>query len=111
MIPPPEEVDAFVERPFADAYEKLVDRLLASPQYGERQARQWLDLARYADSTGFQGDQTRADMWRYRDYVINAFNQDKPYSEFIQEQMAGDEIVARQRRGVDRHGLHGAYPG
>jgi len=58
-----------------DAYEKLVDRLLASPHFGERQARLWLDLSRYADSAGFQTDQTRSDMWRFRDYVINAFNQ------------------------------------
>ncbi|HWK52895.1 MAG TPA: DUF1549 and DUF1553 domain-containing protein, partial [Hyphomicrobiales bacterium] len=71
---------------------KLVDALLASPHYGERQARKWLDLARYADSTGFENDNDRPNMWRYRDYVIDSFNQDKPYDRFIQEQIAGDEL-------------------
>src|ERR1700722_4039043 len=84
----PEEVKAFVSDRSPDAYEKLVDRLLASPHYGERQARRWLDLARYADSTGFEGDRTRPNMWRYRDYVIDAFNQDKPYDQFVKEQIA-----------------------
>ena len=73
VIPTPDEVQAFVNDKSPDAYEKLVDRLLASPHYGERQARRWLDLARYADSTGFENDATRANMYRYRDYVINAF--------------------------------------
>lgn len=93
LIPSPEEVAVFVNDKAPDAYEKLVDRLLASPHYGERQARRWLDLARYADSAGFQTDQTRPNMWRYRDYVINSFNSDKPYSQFIQEQIAGDELA------------------
>src|SRR5688572_29472893 len=93
IIPTPEQVDAFVNDESPDAYDKLVDRLLSSPHYGERQARRWLDLARYADSTGFQNDVTRPNMWRYRDYVINAFNQDKPYDQFIREQVAGDEIA------------------
>lgn len=97
LIPSPEEVAAFVNDKAPDAYEKLVDRLLASPHYGERQARRWLDLARYADSAGFQNDQTRPNMWRYRDYVINSFNSDKPYSQFIQEQIAGDEIAPGQQ--------------
>jgi len=92
LIPTPEEVKAFVEDRSPNAYEKLVDRLLASPKYGERQARHWLDLARYSDSTGFQNDNTRATMWRYRDYVIDAFNQDKPFDQFVKEQLAGDEI-------------------
>jgi hypothetical protein len=65
VIPSPEEVEAFVADRSPDAYEKLIDRLLASPRYGERQARRWLDLARYADSTGFEGDRTRPNMWRY----------------------------------------------
>src|SRR5690606_12461657 len=93
VIPSPEEVEAFVNDTSPDAYERLVDRLLASPGYGVRQARRWLDLARYADSTGFQGDQTRADMWRYRDYVVDAFNEDKPFDLFIKEQLAGDELA------------------
>jgi len=92
VIPTPEEVDAFVNDTSSEAYEKLADRLLASPKYGERQGRKWLDLARYADSSGFQNDNDRLNMWRYRDYVINSFNQDKPYNLFIQEQLAGDEL-------------------
>ncbi|WP_232529354.1 DUF1549 domain-containing protein [Methylomonas koyamae] len=92
VIPTPQEVEAFVNDDSDKAYEKLVERLLASPKYGERQGRKWLDLARYADSTGFQNDNDRLNMWRYRDYVINAFNQDKPYSRFLQEQLAGDEL-------------------
>ena len=85
VIPTPEEVAAFEKDASPDAYEKVVDRLLASPRYGERQARLWLDLARYADSAGFQNDNTRPNFFRFRDYVINAFNENKPYSRFIQE--------------------------
>jgi len=88
VIPTPDAVRAFVNDQSAGAYEKLVDRLLASPHYGERQARRWLDLARYADSTGFENDATRPNMYRYRDYVINAFNSDKPYDRFVKEQLA-----------------------
>ncbi|WP_245276413.1 DUF1549 and DUF1553 domain-containing protein [Methylocapsa aurea] len=110
LIPTPEEVAAFVNDGSPDAYEKLVDRLLASPHYGERQARRWLDLARYADSAGFQTDQTRANMWRYRDYVINAFNQDKPYSRFIQEQLAGDELVPGNQDVLVATGFLTGYP-
>jgi hypothetical protein len=94
VIPSPEDVNAFVNDRSRDAYERLVDRLLASPQYGVRQARRWLDLARYADSTGFEGDQTRPAMYRYRDYVVDSFNADKPFDLFIREQIAGDEIVS-----------------
>jgi hypothetical protein len=75
-----------------DAWEKVVDRLLASPRYGERWGRHWLDVARYADSDGFKADATRPNIWRYRDYVIKAFNDDKPYDRFIREQIAGDEL-------------------
>lgn len=93
LVPTPEEVKAFVEDRSPQAYEKLVDRLLASPHFGERLARRWLDLARYADSTGFQNDTTRPNMWRYRDWVIAAFNDDKPYDRFLKEQLAGDELA------------------
>src|SRR6185295_6062770 len=75
-----------------DAYKKVVDRLLASPQYGERWARHWLDLARYADSDGYKADHTRPNIWRYRDYVIRSFNADKPFDRFVKEQIAGDEL-------------------
>jgi hypothetical protein len=92
LLPTPEEIQAFKADKSPNAYDKLVDRLLASPHFGERQARRWLDLARYADSSGFQNDTTRPNNWRYRDYVINSFNQDKPFSQFIKEQVAGDEL-------------------
>ena len=92
LPPTPEEVDAFVADRSANAYEKVVDRLLASPRYGERWARHWLDLARYAESEGFKSDETRPNAWRYRDYVISSFNANKPYDRFVQEQIAGDEL-------------------
>ena len=94
-LPPlPEEVDAFVADKRPDAYEQLVDRLLASPAYGERWARYWLDLAGYADSEGIQhADTLRPWAYRYRDYVIRALNSDKPYDLFLLEQIAGDELA------------------
>ena len=108
LPPTPEEVDAFVADKSPNAFEKVVDRLLASPQYGERWARHWLDLARYAESEGFKADETRPNAWRYRDYVIQSFNQDKPYDRFVQEQIAGDEMwpdnpEARIATGFNRH--------
>ncbi len=94
LPPTPEEVDAFLADKAPDAYEKVVDRLLASPAYGERWARHWLDVVGYADSNGFsEADSPRENAWRYRDYVIRAFNADKPWSEFIVEQLAGDELA------------------
>ena len=110
VIPTPEEVNAFVNDSSPTAYENLADRLLASSKYGERQARRWLDLARYADSTGFQNDDTRANFWRYRDYVINAFNHDKPYSQFVQEQLAGDELLPDQEEGLVATGFLAGFP-
>ncbi|HEV7405683.1 MAG TPA: PSD1 and planctomycete cytochrome C domain-containing protein [Chthoniobacteraceae bacterium] len=92
LPPTPEEVDAFVKDESPQAYERLVDRLLASPHYGERWGRHWLDLARYADSSGYHNDLDRPNAWRYRDYVIRSFNEDKPYARFVAEQLAGDEI-------------------
>jgi len=92
LVPTPEETQAFVNDNSANAYEKVVDRLLASPGYGERWGRHWLDIARYADSNGFKADETRPNIWRYRDYVIKAFNDDKPYDRFVREQIAGDEL-------------------
>ena len=93
-LPPPwEEVQAFVRDTSPDAYDKLVDRLLADPRHGERWARHWLDLARYADTSGYEGDPENYHTWRYRDYVVDAFNKDKPYDQFIKEQIAGDEFV------------------
>jgi hypothetical protein len=95
LLPSPAEVDAFVKDTSPRAYEDLIDRLLASPHYGERWGRFWLDVTRYADSSGYEHDRDNANAWRYRDYVIKAFNQDKPYSRFILEQLAGDELDDR----------------
>jgi Protein of unknown function (DUF1553)/Protein of unknown function (DUF1549)/Planctomycete cytochrome C len=92
LLPSPAEVDSFVKDQSPRAYENLVDKLLDSPHYGERWARMWLDVARYADSTGYEYDYDYNDAWRYRDYVIKAFNEDKPYNQFIIEQLAGDEL-------------------
>lgn len=90
LPPAPEETDAFVNDTSADAYEKVVDRLLASPAYGERWAKMWLDLARYADSSGYGSDFVRLNIWPYRDWVINAFNRNLPFDQFTIEQIAGD---------------------
>jgi hypothetical protein len=100
LPPTPEEVAAFLKDKSADAYEKLVDRLLASPHYGERWASKWLDVARYADTNGFELDQDRPHAWRYRDYVIDAFNHDKPYDLFIKEQIAGDEMFPASKEAL-----------
>ncbi len=92
LPPTPEEIDAFVNDKTPAAWEKVVDRLLASPHYGERWGRHWLDLARYAESNGYEFDEPRPNAWRYRDYVIASFNGDKPYDRFVKEQLAGDEL-------------------
>ncbi len=108
LPPTPEEVRAFEEDTSPDAFGKLVDRLLASPRYGERWARHWLDLARFAESEGFKADETRPNAWRFRDYVIDSLNSDKPYDRFVHEQIAGDELWpsdphARIATGFNRH--------
>ena len=92
LPPTPEAVADFVADSRPDAYERLVDRLLASPQHGERWARHWLDLVGYAETNGYERDGAKPFAWRYRDYVIDAFNRDKPYDQFLREQIAGDEI-------------------
>jgi len=92
MPPSPAEIQQFMHDESPEAYSKLVDRLLDDKRYGERWARRWLDLARYADTAGYEGDPDLPHVWRYRDYVIDAFNQDKPYDLFIKEQIAGDEL-------------------
>jgi hypothetical protein len=94
LPPSPGDIEEFRADRSTDAYERLIDRLLASPHYGERWGRHWLDLAGYADSEGIlDADYVRTAAWRYRDYVIQAFNKDKPYDRFLQEQLAGDELV------------------
>jgi len=100
LPPSPEEVQEFATNTAPDAYEKLIDKLLADSRYGERWARHWLDLARFAESDGFAIDGERPTAWRYRDYVIRAFNKDKPYDQFIKEQLAGDEL--ERGAGADR---------
>ncbi len=92
LPPSPEAVEAFLNNTSPDAYEKLIDKLLKSPRYGEKWGRHWLDLVRYAETNGYERDSDKPYVWRYRDYVINAFNKDKPYDEFIKEQLAGDEL-------------------
>ncbi|CAN5875098.1 PSD1 and planctomycete cytochrome C domain-containing protein [soil metagenome] len=93
LPPTPEEVEAFLADDAPDAFENLIDRLLDSPQYGERWARHWLDLVRYAESNGYRADEYRPHTYRYRDYVIDSFNNDKPYDQFVREQIAGDELL------------------
>ena len=93
LPPSPEEVEAFVADQAPDAVERLVDRLLASPAYGEHLAVTWLDAVRYADTNGFERDELRPQIWRYRDWCIDAFNADMPYDRFLTEQLAGDELV------------------
>ena len=105
LPPTPEEVRAFIADETPEAYERVVDRLLASPAYGERWAKMWLDLARYADSTGYGSDKFRLNIWPYRDWVINAFNRNLPYDQFTIEQLAGD-LLPERHAGADRgHGL------
>jgi hypothetical protein len=110
LPPTPAEVDAFVNDPAPDAYEKLVDRLLASPRYGERWATFWLDLARYAETDGFKADDPRPAAWRYRDYVIRALNDDRPYDRFLREQIAGDELYPDDPEAVVATGFNRHFP-
>jgi hypothetical protein len=95
LPPTPAEVEAFLKDAARDAYERLVDRLLASPHYGEKWARHWLDLGRFAETNSYERDSPKPNAWRYRDYVIRAFNADKPYDRFLKEQLAGDELEDR----------------
>ena len=95
LPPAPAEVEAFVADKSPDAWEKVVDRLLASPRYGEKWGRHWLDLVRYAESNSYERDGAKPNAWRYRDYVIRSFNEDKPYDQFAIEQLAGDELAPR----------------
>ena len=92
LPPTPAEVEAFVADTSPGAYEALVDRLLFSPHYGEQWGRHWLDLVRYAETNSYERDNPKPHAWRYRDYVIRSFNDDKPYDRFIREQLAGDEM-------------------
>ncbi|MCC6231760.1 MAG: DUF1549 domain-containing protein [Verrucomicrobiales bacterium] len=110
LPPTPAEVDAFVRDARPDAYEHLVDRLLASPHYGERWARHWLDVVHYGDTHGYDKDKPRPHAWPYRDYVIRSFNADKPYSRFVQEQLAGDAFFPDTAEGIEALGFISAGP-
>jgi hypothetical protein len=110
LPPSPERVEAFVQDASPDAYAKLVDELLASPRYGERWARHWLDIAHYADTHGFERDQLRPNAWRYRDYVIASLNADKPYDRFIREQIAGDVLWPQEPEAIVATGFLAAGP-
>ncbi|MBX3442849.1 MAG: PSD1 domain-containing protein [Planctomyces sp.] len=111
LPPTPDDVDRFLSDETPEAYARVVDGLLASPRYGEHQARLWLDLVRYAESDGYKQDTYRPTAWRYRDYVIQSFNDDKPYDRFLAEQIAGDELEpdnpeARIATGFYRNGIY-----
>ena len=110
LPPTPEEVQAFVSDQRSDAYEKLVDRMLASPRYGERWARHWLDTVHYADTHGYDKDKPRMNAWPYRDYIIRSFNNDDPYSHFVQQQLAGDVLFPDDPDGVVALGFIAAGP-
>jgi hypothetical protein len=106
-LPPTlDEQEAFLGNDAPDAYERLVDRFLADPAYGERWARHWLDLVRYADSNGYERDGAKPNVWKYRDYVIRAFNSDKPYDQFVIEQLAGDELAEPTYDSLVATGFH-----
>ncbi len=105
-LPPTQnEIRDFLADPAPNAFEKVVDRLLASPRYGERWGREWLDVMRYADSTGSDEDHRYPHAWRYRDYVVQAFNDDMPYNQFVREQLAGDVLAADEKSGVGYRGV------
>ena len=110
LPPSPEDLQAFLNDQSPDAYTQLVDRMLASPHYGERFARHWLDIAHYADTHGFERDKRRPNAWRYRDYVIDALNNDKPYRLFLQEQIAGDVLWPDKPEAVIATGFLAAGP-
>jgi hypothetical protein len=106
LPPTVEQIDDFVSDPSPDAYERLVDRLLASPRYGERWGQHWLDVVRFAETEGFEYDRTIPDSWRFRDYVIQAFNEGMGFNQFLREQIAGDEFSSEDRRLKIAAGFH-----
>jgi hypothetical protein len=110
LPPSPEDVDRFIANPDPHAYEELVDELLASPAYGERWARHWLDVVHYGDTHGYDKDKIRENAWPYRDYVIRSFNEDKPYDRFVKEQIAGDFFYPSSPDGIAGLGFLAAGP-
>lgn len=110
LPPTPAEIESFVKDPNPNAYEALVDRLLASPHYGERWARHWLDVVHFGETHGYDKDKPRPNAWPYRDYVIRSFNEDKPWARFIEEQVAGDVLYPFTRDGIEALGFIAAGP-
>ena len=110
LPPTPDEADAFAADPNPNAYVQLVDQLLDSPHYGERWARHWLDVVHYGDTHGYDKDKPRPNAWPYRDYVIRAFNTDKPYAQFVEEQIAGDILAPGTEDGITATGFIAAGP-
>jgi hypothetical protein len=110
LPPTSAEIEAFLADPAENAYEKVVDRLLASPQYGERWARHWMDVVHYAETHGHDQDRPRPNAWPYRDYLIRAFNEDRPYVRFVQEQIAGDVLFPGDPQGIVATGLLATGP-
>jgi Protein of unknown function (DUF1549)/Protein of unknown function (DUF1553)/Planctomycete cytochrome C len=110
LPPTPDEIKSFVENNDPEAYKQLVDRLLASPHYGEHWARHWLDVVHYADTHGHDHDYSRPNSWRYRDYVIRSFNEDKPYARFVAEQVAGDALFPNDPQAIVALGFLAAGP-
>ena len=110
LPPTPEDVEAFVDDPAPDAYERVVDRLLASPRYGERWARHWIDVVHFAETHGNDQDRVRPNAWPYRDYLIRSFNEDKPYARFVEEQLAGDVLYGDDPQATVALGFLGAGP-
>jgi hypothetical protein len=110
LPPTPGEIEAFVNDDASGSYEALVDRLLASPQYGERWARHWLDVVHFGETHGYDKDKPRPNAWPYRDYVIRSFNEDKSWTRFVEEQIAGDVLYPFTRDGIEALGFISAGP-
>lgn len=110
LAPPPDQIQSFLGDPNPLAYERLVDRLLSSPQYGERWARHWLDVVHFGETHGYDKDKPRMNAWPYRDYVIRSLNQGKPFTRFVQEQLAGDVLFPGTRDGIEALGFIAAGP-
>ncbi len=110
LLPPTDVVDAFAKDPSKEAFSKLIDELLDSPRYGERWGRHWLDAVRYADSSGYEHDYDQPHAWRFRDYVIESFNDDKPYDRFVKEQLAGDELADQSFETLTATGMFRVGP-